>query len=525
MLKKQETYPLQALPFFSSIFLDYILGKEPLGDFYLHRAEIKSFEYVLQNKSFPNENRSILQNVLQEQYQDLNKNSKVIQNIHLLSQTNTFTVTTAHQPSIFFGELYFVFKTLSTIRLAEQLQRQYPNFHFVPVFWLGSEDHDFAEISRFRLFGKQYQWQQQEQGAVGRMNPKELGRILEEIPEKEIIFQQAYQKNTLAKATQYALNAFFGEKGLLVIDGDCRKLKKLFAPIIQDELLQSNTFEIIEQTNTQLAALGYKAQAKPRPINLFYLDEQLRKRIVKNENNFEVLETKKVFSKKEIHQEIAEYPERFSPNALLRPIYQEVVLPNLAYIGGPGELAYWLQLKRTFQYFSSIIPYLQMPVLVPRYFGAILQKNQIEKMEKLQVTFSDLWQDADLLRKKYITTHSDKELSLYKEIKKLEDVFKEIKQKATEIDKSLEASVAAEWQKIIKNLENLEKRIQKAEERKKEQEIMQILALKEKIFPEGKLQERQDNFLNFYLNYPTFLEDLYQNIQAFKFDFEVLAIE
>ena len=525
MLQKQKNFSLEELPFFSSIFLDYIFKKESLKDFYLHQAQIESFEEVLNIKRFSSETRLILQNVLQDQYQGLEISAKVSENIQLLSQSNTFTVTTAHQPSIFFGELYFVFKTISTIRLAECLAKKYPNFHFVPVFWLGSEDHDFAEISHFRLFSKQYQWQQEQEGAVGRMNPKNLELILQEMPEKEPTFEKAYQKNTLSEATRYALNAFFGEKGLLIIDGDNKKLKKLFVPAIKDELFQSKTFEIISQTNAKLNGLGYKAQATPRPINFFYLDEQLRKRIVKNGENFEVLETEKVFSKQALEKEVDEHPEKFSPNALLRPIYQETVLPNLAYIGGPGELAYWLQLKDTFQYFSSKISNLQMPVLLPRYFGAILQKSQIDKMNKLQVHFSDLWQDTDLLRKKYVAEHTDKEISLLEEKKSLETIFEQIKEKVKLIDKSLEASVAAECQKTLKSLENLEKRIQKAEERNQEQEISQILALKERIFPENNLQERKDNFLNFHLNYPSFLEDLYQNIEPFKFNFEVLGIE
>lgn len=525
MLLKQEIFSLHTLPFFSSLFLDYISEKNSLKDFYNYSPQIENFEDLLKTKRFPDAHRLVLQEVLWEQYKDTEKSTKVAENIQLLSQSNTFTVTTAHQPSIFFGELYFIFKTLTTIRLAEVLQEKYPEFRFVPVFWLGSEDHDFAEISHFRLFGKQYQWQHHEQGAVGRMNPQSLQAILQEMPEKEAIFQQAYQKNTLAQATIYALNAFFGEKGLLVIDGDSKKLKKLFTPIVQDELFRAKTFEIISQTNEKLKDLGYKTQATPRPINLFYLENQLRKRIVKNEDDFEVLETDKKFSAETLRKEIEEYPEKFSPNALLRPVYQELILPNLAYVGGPGELAYWLQLKEVFQYFSTQIAYLQMPVLLPRYFGAILQKSQIDKMNKLQVHFSDLWQDTNLLRKKYVSEHTEKEINLHQEKINLENVFEEIKLKAKQIDKSLEASVAAEWQKTLKSLENLEKRFQKAEERNQEQQIAQILALKEKIFPENNLQERKDNFLNFYLNYPSFLEELYQSIEPFAFRFEVLALQ
>lgn len=525
MLKNIETYSLQEIPFFSSIFLDYIFGNAHLQEFYTLKPNLESFEKALSNKIFPQENRLILQDAFQRQYQAIEKSQQVIENIQALSQPNTFAVTTAHQPSIFFGELYFVFKTLSTIRLAEVLQAKYPEFRFVPIFWLGSEDHDFAEISHFRLFGKTYHWKHHEQGAVGRMNPQSLQELLQEMPEKEPIFEVAYQQATLAKATQFALNAFFGEKGLLVLDADDKELKKLFIPAIQDELFAQKAFEIVSQKNEKLNKLGYKAQATPREINLFYLENQLRKRIVRTDTCFEVLDTDNKFSATEIETELQENPEKFSPNALLRPLYQETILPNLAYIGGPGELAYWLQLKDVFGYFTSQIPHLQMPILMPRFFGAILQKNQLEKMQKLHIKFSDLWQEPDLLRKNYVVQHTDKELDLSEEKKNLEIVFEQIKTKAMQIDKSLEGSVAAEYQKTLKTIENIEKRIQKAEERNQETQIAQILALREKLFPENSLQERKDNFLNFHLNYPSFLEDLYQLIQPFQFAFQVLEIE
>lgn len=524
MLQQYQNFSLQEVPFFSSIFLDYIAQKDSLKEFYLHSPQIESFEAILTKKQFPESNRLILQKTFEKQYQDLEKSHQVAENIAALALPHTFTVATAHQPAIFFGELYFVFKTLTTIRLAEVLQKTYPQFRFVPVFCLGSEDHDFAEISHFRLFGKTYQWQQQEQGAVGRMKTTGLERILEEMPEKESIFQKAYQQNTLAKATQYALNAFFGQKGLLVLDADEKELKKLFAPALRKELFEQKTFEIVGQINEKLHHLGYKAQAVPREINLFYLDEQVRKRIVKKDTYFEVLEINKQFSETEIEKELTENPERFSPNALLRPIYQETILPNLAYIGGPGELAYWLQLKEVFADFRSEIAHLQMPVLLPRYFGAILRKNQVEKMQKLQVSFAEIWHEPDQLRKNYVAKHTDKEIDLSQEKKHLETVFEQIRQKAMQVDKSLEASVAAEYQKTLKSVENLEKRIQKAEEKNLEIHISQLLNLHEKLFPENNLQERKDNFLNFYLNNPSFLEDLYSLIHPFEFEFRVLEM-
>jgi len=526
MLHLHTTFPLHETPFFSPLFSDYITEKSTLQDFYTHKPHLESFADLLKNKKFPLSYRTILQKTLLKQYQNIPLSPQAETNIRLLGQENTFTVTTAHQPSIFFGELYFVFKTLSTIRLAEILKKTYPSYHFVPIFWLGSEDHDFAEISHFRLFGKTYHWQHHQQGAVGRMNPQSLQNIFREIPEKIPIFAEAYQKPTLSEATRYALNAFFGEKGLLVVDGDDKALKQLFAPIAEKELFEQKTFEIVSKTNEKLEHLGYKPQVVPRAINLFYLREQLRKRIEKNGNLWQVVETDITFSEDTLRQELAENPEYFSPNVLLRPVYQELVLPNLAYVGGPGELAYWLQLKDVFAFFSLEleIEHLQMPMLLPRFFGTILLKSQTEKMKKLQVSFADLWQENDLLRKKYVATHTRNDISLQTEKQQLQTIFEQIKAKAIALDKSLEASVAAEYQKTLKSIEHLEKRFEKAEERNQQTQITQLLNLKEKLFPEGNLQERKDNFLNFYLNYPSFLEDLHAHVQPFEFGFRVLEL-
>jgi bacillithiol biosynthesis cysteine-adding enzyme BshC len=525
MLHLHANFQFQELPFFSSLFTDYISNKSTLQDFYTYPPRLESFIDLLKNKKFPLSYRLVLQKALLRQYQNLPLSPQAETNIRLLGQENTFTVTTAHQPSIFFGELYFVFKTLTIIRLAEVLRETFPEYHFVPVFWLGSEDHDFAEISHFRLFGKTYHWQHHQQGAVGRMNPQSLQKLLHEIPEAIPIFTEAYQKPTLSEATRYALNAFFGEKGLLVVDGDDKALKQLFAPIANKELFEQKTFEIVSKTNEKLEHLGYKPQVVPRAINLFYLREQLRKRIEKNGNLWQVVETDITFSEDTLRQELANNPESFSPNVLLRPVYQELVLPNLAYVGGPGELAYWLQLKDVFAFFSLEIEHLQMPMLLPRFFGSILLKSQTEKIQKLQVSFADLWQETDLLRKKYVATHTRNDISLQTEKQQLQTIFEQIKAKAIALDKSLEASVAAEYQKTLKSIEHLEKRFEKAEERNLQTQITQLLNLKEKLFPEGSLQERKDNFLNFYLNYPSFLEDLHAHIQPFEFGFRVMELK
>lgn len=521
-----QKIPLQETPFFSKIFLDYVNQNPILEPFFQFLPQKETFRQIIAQKQFSAERRETLHKVLQKQYQQISLTEAEKQNIEALLSENTFTLTTAHQPSIFFGELYFVYKTISTILLAEVLQEFLPEYRLVPIFWLGSEDHDFAEISHFRLFGKKYEWHSKQKGAVGKMKTDELAEILSVLPEKIPIFEKAYtQFPTLAQATRYALHEFFGEKGLLVIDGDDEKLKKSLFPIIKSELQEQKTEVLVKDTSLQLTRLGYHAQAQARPINFFYLDESLRERIERKGDFYEVLHTELRFSEKEILGLAEKNPEKFSPNALLRPIYQELVLPNLAYIGGPGEIAYWLQLKSTFEYFKQVEPTLTMPMLLPRNFALVLTQNQCEKLQKLQLSVQDFFQEDSLLKKKFLSKYTQNEFSLLQEQKAISQTFEAIKSKTAEIDKSLLAAVEAEEQKTLKSLEHLEKRIQKAQEKKYEIEVQQMLSLKEKLFPEGILQERKDNFLNFYLNHADFLDNLHQIFEPFSNELYIIQIQ
>jgi bacillithiol biosynthesis cysteine-adding enzyme BshC len=525
-MQRIKGIPFSETKAFSKTFLDYITQQDSLKEFYQYSPTIESFGEILKKKQFSDAQRKNLQTALKEQYKDLKISENTQKNIELLQDTKTFTVTTAHQPLIFFGELYFVYKILTVIKLAANLKEIFPEYNFVPVYWMGSEDHDFAEISHFRLFGKKYQWETTQKGAVGRMNLEGIEAIFQELPEKVHLFETAYTQNTsLAKATQWTVNEMFGDKGVVVIDGDSPILKKNLIPVIQNELITQKSGDIVREASEKLENMGYKAQVNPRNINLFYLDENTRERIELIDNQYHVVNTDLYFSEKDILQMAEETPEMFSPNAVLRPVYQELCIPNLAYIGGPGEIAYWLQLKNVFEYLSvQKVDNLQYPILFPRTFALMLQGNQQQKIEKLGLKIEDLFLDEITLKKYFVEKNTTNDFRLNQEIEEFQEIFKKIQQKALQIDKSLEGAIAAEEQKTVKSLENLEKRLQKAEERNQETQITQVLGIKEKLFPNGALQERTDNFLNFYLNNPQWLDNVHDLIDPWDFNFQIIGL-
>ncbi|MGI9542905.1 MAG: bacillithiol biosynthesis cysteine-adding enzyme BshC [Cyclobacteriaceae bacterium] len=516
---KNEKIAFENTKSFSSIFLDYLNEKPELKEFYGLFPNLSNFEEQIKLKSGTKTPRALVSKVLTEQYDDLVLSGKLLKNINLLQKDETFTVTTGHQLNIFTGPVFFIYKITTVINICRQLKEKYPQFDFVPVYWMASEDHDFLEINHFHLFGKEYTWDLEAKGAVGRLPTAGLKEILDQLPEKAEIFEESYlsQKN-LAAATRQIVNHLFGDEGMVVIDGDHPELKACFAEVMKDDLKHHEAYHKVAQSSEELLKMGYKVQVNPREINLFYLTDENRLRLVKKDGEYEVLQSGLVFSKAEIHELLDKRPECLSPNVVLRPLYQETLLPNLAYVGGPGEIAYWLQLKSTFDHYQ--VPY---PILMPRNHALIINKSQSQKIQKLQINLEELFLDSYQLKALFLKKHSDENLNLTQEKEFLTDIYETILKKSKRVDGSLEGFVGSEKTKAIKMLDNVEKRLKKSEEKKQETSILQLSKLREKLFPQNSLQERKMNFLNFYLNNPGFLQDIKNHFDPFDFRFNIIT--
>ena len=514
-----EQLDLSQTHLFSPLFLDYLTEQDALCDFYHRFPRPENFREQMQEKSLSPAQRETLVKVLEEQYSSLSVPEAVAQNIQKLREENTYTLTTGHQLNIFSGPLYFIYKIVTAINTCRQLQDTYPDQHFVPVYWMASEDHDFEEIRHFYLFGNTYRWDTDQQGAVGRFRPDGLADVLEALPETVDLFEKAYREHdTLAGATRYFVNELFGEEGLVVLDADHVELKKSFQFVMEDDILHHRAQQLVEETSQRLEKMDYKTQVFPRPINFFYLDDQLRERLLAEDGEYKINNTDRVFSQEEILQAVQKHPERFSPNVVLRPLYQEVILPNLAYIGGPGEVAYWLQLKPVFDHYQ--VPF---PILMPRNFALVLNKSNAKKRKKIDIGTANLFLDTQTLIKQYVEENAEASMSLEEEKKALAQVYEQVKEKVLAIDGSLEGFIGAEANKSFKSLANVEKRMKKAEEQNQETTVNQLESLKEKLFPEGELQERKENFLNYYINNPQFIKELLTHFDPFHFKFNILS--
>ncbi len=499
--------------YFSKIVIDYLQQNEWLKQFYQHPPDIEGIkEAVANRKKFPH--RRALAEELQKQYSGLKVSEKVLQNIHLLSDENTFTVTTAHQLNIFTGPLYFIYKILHAIKLAQELKTALPAYNFVPVYYMGSEDADFAELNNITVDGKRYEWQTKQTGAVGRMKvDKAFIKLIDELQSQvsvlphgnEIMqmFRQAYSvDNTIQQSTLHFVNDCFGEYGLLVLIPDNTNLKKLFADVVEKELTGQFSRRAVHETTAVLEE-QYKVQAPGRELNLFYLIDNKRERIEPEGLGFKVESLKLTWHKEEILDELKQHPERFSPNVILRGVFQETVLPNIAFIGGGGELAYWLELKKVFA--EANTPY---PVLLLRNSFLLAEEMWKEKAEKLSLDLKDFFASEHEVMTKIVAKHSSNRVGLNGQLKKFEDLYNEIISFTTQVDITLNEHVAALRAKSIHKLQELEKKILRAEKRKFETELRQIQKIKSALFPNNSLQERVENITGVYSKYGKELIDV-----------------
>ena len=488
--------------FHNSLMQAYIKGDLP-ADFYTDQPSLSSFESQrrLKSQSYPARHRKVLKEALVEQYSAHGLSDKRVDaNIQRLDHENTFTVCTGHQLNIFTGPLFFIYKVLHTIRLSQLLTKQFPDMHCVPVYWMASEDHDYEEINHIHLGQVKLKWNTEQKGAVGAFSVEGLQEVIQAIEEllpntpeaKTIIdlFREAYQDSVkLSSAMFHLVHELFKQYGLVVIDPNQKALKKLFEPVMRRELEASFAKPLVDKTSENLAALGYGSQVNAREINLFYLEEGSRERIVRLKEGFGLSDSNKTFTEEELLGILKDTPERFSPNVVLRPLYQETILPNLAYIGGGGELSYSMQLKAVFD--SASTPF---PLFVLRNSVFWMSAKEHRKMGALQAEFKDFIRSKDAFVNSVIRRISDIPIDFTPQREQLKEQFLALKEVAKMTDKSFLGAVSAQEYKQIKGLDHLEKRLLKAQKRKLQDEVKRLSRLYDILYPMGIPHERFENF-------------------------------
>lgn len=508
----------------SSIMRDYLNRKPVLEDCFSRFPSEEN--YLLQGKIKLKEykHRALIHRVLSRQMQGLDLSEKQKENLNKIEQDNTLSITTGHQLNLATGPLYFIYKIMQVVKACDSLNKNQSEMNFVPIYWMATEDHDFDEINHFSTYKETYTWESAHGGAVGRMPTKGMNKVLEpffeQLPKnknaeklKQILTKSYLNNHNLSYATRLLVQELLGDFGILILDADDSELKKEMIPIFREELLHSPSQKEVAKANEKLK--DYGGQAYAREINLFYLSPNKRERIEREGNIYRLVESGETFSQEEIMQDLERNPEAFSPNVILRPLYQEVVLPNVAYVGGGGEIAYWLQLKGIFDYFK-----VSFPLLVLRNSMLILPKYIEHKAAKLGLISEKLFEPKDKIVNQWLAEQTTlfKELDQVKE--SLESNFGQIQRIAEQTHVTFSEMLRAQEKKQLKGWGKLQKRLYKAERKRLDKQVAKIEEVYQYAFPGGTWQERKINFSNFYIEEgASFLAQVYREIQAFDAKF------
>lgn len=498
---------------FAPIVLDYLNDDGRLREHWQFAFTKEGLAQAATERQFPASARQQLVAALSTQYAGVERLEAVQANIERLGDEGTLTVTTGHQLCLFTGPLYVALKIMNTVRLARDLS-VWTGRQVVPVFWLASEDHDRAEIDHAWLHGKKVEWPGSAGGAVGRMKLDGIEPVVESAiallgtgpfsDELKAQLRTAYAEGrTLTEAARHFINALFGRYGVVCLDGDDPMLKRQFAPVLQEELVNHVTARTVQYANAKLNE-HYSEQAHVRDINLFLLGEGRRDRISMEGDGFAVAGEARKYAVDELLGLSQHAPELFSPNVLLRPIYQETVLPNVAYVGGGGEVAYWLQLRWLFQ--GLRVP---MPVVALRTSAQITSHADAERLKELGLAPADLFAPLDALNAQLASSLSTIDTDLTTEHAELLNIYSKLAVRAKEIDPTLEASVLGEGQKAAKGLEAIGGKLVRAAKRDQELALSRLAKIHERVLPGGGLHERRDNFMPWYVQHgPAFLDRL-----------------
>lgn len=537
----------ESLETYNSIYIDYISFYNKVEKYFNGNFKSKeSWEKVLSDLHHRNYDRSTLVKILTEQNKSLLCSVTTLANIDLLYNENCFAVVTGQQIGILTGPLYTIYKLITCIKLSETLKAEYPAYSFVPVFWAENEDHDFLEINNINALDSQNnilkleyftgnQKQEKYLSPTGKLNYDEFienfkTELKNLLPQTEFTDELFNLINSILQPNVNFYDAFaklltnlFHQYGVILLNPNATELKSIAKNIFQDEL--SNNSEVTKrviQTSAELEE-NYHAQIKSKPINLFLLHKGSRFSIEPQEDYFFLKNTRQTFKIDELKELANNSPELFSPNVALRPIYQDSILPTVAYIGGPAEIAYFAQLKSVYEYFQ--IP---MPIIYPRASITLVEKKIVNISEKFNLNLLDMITNPGEVQKTIAEQNGEVDLEvLYSSLtEKIKNVTKEFQFAILQIDQTLEGPLNNLLQKFDSSISLLKEKTIQAKSNRDSVSQNQYLKFMNNIYPLSQPQERVLNII-YYLNKygPDFISWLFNEANHQLFEHQVIVID
>ena len=535
------------IPKNQNLFLDYMYEFENVKEYYKHNFRDKeNYSNIFKSISESKKTKEFkLSPIIKEQYSGFQSISEITaKNIETIDNQNTIAIVTGQQLGILGGPLYTIYKILTAVRLANQFNKKYDDFNFVPVFWLESDDHDFNEVRSINIFDNENQVlnigykeeieDDEAKQSVGKIIfDKSINEFLNKV--ENSLRDSDYKNDLVNKIREYyqpeksfkesfkeLLFWLFDEYGLIIFDPQDPKVKTLLKPIFKKEV---NDFVTHTQRLIQVSAKleeVYHAQVKVKPVNLFYHTDDGRYSVEPVEDIFKLRRKRKQFTKDEILSEIDNSPEKFSPNVLLRPICQDYLLPTGFYIAGPSEIAYFAQITPLYDFYNIVTP-----VVYPRYSITIVEKNIGAALDKYDLTLNDIFLGLDELKEKVIAglSENDIEKTFEESLHEVDLTFDKLKENLFAIDKTLVDASSRYRERVISSINELKSKAVKAQETKYETTVRQLTRMSNLIYPLENLQEREINFTYFYNKYgKNLISKIYEEISLTEFEHQVLAI-
>lgn len=549
---------INTLPQFAPLVKDYLtkFSSSPVGEFFPIPPEnneewLKPF-LLERQRSYASQTREQLVATLREQHEKLGLMDEAIEhNLSLLAQPNTFAIVTGQQVGILGGPLYTFFKTSTTLRLAKEYSERFPQYNFVPVFWLETEDHDFAEVASLTLYDREqearslrYAQPELQQAAEGEVEFRKqagsvtvdaalIDQLLTELEQTLLptdftgelltMLRRCYEPGTsFAESFSKLIHEYFSGRGLLILNANTPALKQLAVPLFRREIERSP--QLSEQVVLQTAKLeeSYHAQVKPKAINLFYIDKGERFPIVEREQSAErtffLKGSRKTFTLAELLTKLAEEPGNFSPNVVMRPLYQDTILPTAAYVAGPGEIAYFAQFRDAYKF--SEIP---MPVIAPRYTATLVEDRFEKTFKKAGTRPEAILIEGKEIVNRILQSLQNPELatSFENTIASIDREIESLRQNVTQVDQTLADALTSLKGKVLTTVKDFQGKTQSAERKQHQTLKAQLEKVITSLLPHDELQERVISPLYFLNKYgPSFRVALIDQIVNQPFSIE-----
>lgn len=528
---------------FSKLYVDYLYDFQKVKHYFEYDYQnLNDFQLRIAHLNKNYKLRNELHDILLEQNKNFNCGEKTFLNISKFKEENTYVIVTGQQVGILGGPLYTFYKIISLLKLVNKLNSEYSSYNFIPVFWLEAEDHDFDEVKKVNIITSDNQIKRIEYSLKEKspqhtaISDYRLENIIDFISEVKSYLPNSDFKNdviefinstyqnsdTFGRSFVKFYNKLFPDEGIVFINSNEKKIKDLLKNIFKKEIQSyPKSCRLIIDISAKLEE-EYHNQIKPKPVNLFMFYKGGRYLIEPKADGFGLRGTRKIITKQEIEEIIETSPELISPNVVLRPIAQDYLLPTVAYVAGPSEIAYFAQLKPVYKEFD-----VQMPIIYPRATVTLIEEKIAKILEKYEL-------DVKLIIKnsRYTTQHV---VNLISEVKieplftecitRINDNLNELKFGLDYIDHTLLGSLETTRQKIIQHLNLLKEKTQLAQQQKYEIALRQVEKAINNILPNAEMQERELNLINYMNKYGlNFYKKIIDEITIDKFMHLVIEI-